>query len=137
MVGTRSASWQERRYERGEAAPLGAQLGDRVALVTTPRRAIGFVAVSASLLEYRLGPQEVLRTAGVGEQVGVVLTTRNALGLSPYSDRFQAQDLQVHEEVEGVQANDSLVTVRTSERVLVFRANTASWSERRRDIHGR
>jgi hypothetical protein len=93
--------------------------------------------VSASLLEYRLGPQEVLRTAGVGEQVGVVLTTRNALGLSPYSDRFQAQDLQVHEEVEGVQANDSLVTVRTSERVLVFRANTASWSERRRDIHGR
>ena len=136
-VGTGSSAWQESRYERGELAPHAAQLGDRVALVTTSRRALGFNADTGELLEYRLGPQEVFHAAEVGEQVGVVVTNRNALGLSPLRDTFQAQDLQVHEKLEGVDARSALATVRTSQRMLVFRAQTGAWSERRREINER
>jgi len=136
-VATVSSAWQQSRYERGEAPPRAAQLGERVALVTTPRRALGFNAESGSLLEYRLGPQEVLRASYVGEQVGVVVTSRSALGLSPFRDSFQPQKLQVHEDLELVDARSSLATVRTSTRMLVFRASTGAWSERRREIHDR
>lgn len=136
-VGTQSSDWQERRYERDERAPAQAQLGDRIALVTTSRRALGFHPQTAELLEYRLGPQETLRTSGVGEQVGVVVTSRNALGLSPVRGAFQEQDLQVGERIEVVDAGSSLATVRTSQRMLVFSGATGSWSERRREVHDR
>lgn len=136
-VGIGSATWQQSRYERGEPPPLAAQLGDLVALVTTPRRALGFNAETGTLLEYRLGPQEYVQRSGVGAQVGVVVTNRSALGLSPVRDTFQVQDLRIHEQLEGVDARAALATVRTSDRMLVFRGNTGAWSERRREIHER
>ena len=136
-VGAGSASWQEARYERGEAPPGAAQLGERVALLTTNHRALGFNADRGALLEYRFGPRETFHASGVGEQVGVVVTNRSALGLSPLRDRFQSQDLQLHEQVELVDARSALATVRTSRRLLVFRGRTGAWSERRREIHER
>lgn len=134
-VGTASASWQERRWERGEVPPTQAGLGDRVGLVVTNRRAVGFNGPSSALVEYRIGPQEAVQASGVGDQVAVVVTSRKAIGLSPVVDRFQTQDLGVHERLERVSAGSTLATVRTSRRVLVFRAGTASWGERRREIH--
>lgn len=134
-VGRRSTVWQERRYERGERPPAAPQLGERVALLTTSQRALGFHERGGDWIEYRLGPQESLHDAGVGEEVGVVVTSRHALGLTPLSPRFQLQDLQLRERIERVDAGASLATVRTSQRVLVFRAGTGSWSEQRREIH--
>lgn len=133
-VGTRSGGWQELRYDRAERPPADALLGDRVALVVTAKRALGFSATRGQLVEYRLGPRERIASARVGENVGVVLTDRKALGLSAVLGGFSEKRLQLEERIESVVAKSALATVRTNRRLLVFRAPTGSWSERRREL---
>ena len=135
-AGTRLASWQEFRYELAESPPGSALLGDRVALLITSKRALGFIANTGELAEYRLSPRERVQSVRVGENVGVVLTDRRVLGLSPLLGGFAAKDLQLREHVESVETKSALATVRTSRRLLVFRSPTGAWSERRRELNG-
>ena len=129
-IGTRG-SWQAVEYERGESAPPGAHLGDRVALVMMRQRALGFLGTSNRFVESRLGPNEDLRALRVGANVAVVVTDREALGLSPDAGGFFPIRLQLKERIEDVVARHNLATVNTDRRVLVFRAPTGTWAERR------
>lgn len=131
-VGARAGSWQEVEYERGESSPAGALLGDRVALVTLPQRVLGFVGTSNRFVETRLGPHQKLRSTRVGANVAVVVTNRDAHGLSSSAGGFFAYDLQLREDIERVVAGANVVTLHTDRRVLVFRSPTGTWSERRR-----
>ncbi len=136
-VATGSAAWQQERYQRGEAPPADAQLGDRVALATTRRRVLGFLGTTGNLVEYRLGPHEALRSVRVGENVGVFVTDRKAIGLSPSAGGFTETKLQLRERIESVDTRSTLATVTTNRRLLVFRAPTGAWSERRRELNDR
>ena len=130
-VSTRAARWQEVDYERGEVAPAGAELGDRVALVALPQRVLGFVGLGNRFVEERLGPQEKLRATRVGANVAVVVTTRDAHGLSSEVGGFFPFDLQLRERIERIDAGSNVVTLHTDRRILVFRSPTGGWSERR------
>jgi len=133
-VSTLSAAWQEEPYQRRERPPDAATLGDRVALVVTSLRAVGFNGGSGNLVEYRFGPQEALHSFRVGSNVAVVVTDRKALGLSPSAGGFMEMSLQVKERIERVEVRSNLATITTDRRVLIFRAPTGSWSERRLDL---
>lgn len=129
-VGTESTAWQEIRYQRGESRSEGAILGDRVALVTTSYRAIGF-AGGGGLDEYRLGPNESMLSVRVGPNVAVVVTDRHVLGLSPVTGSFHRSKLQLREKLQTVDVRSNVATVHTDRRILTFRGPTASWSERK------
>jgi hypothetical protein len=133
-VAVGSAAWQETRYRRSELPPASALLGDRVALVATAARAIGFDGGSGKLIEYDLGPNERLVDLRVAENVGLVVTDRVALGLSPNAGGFFESRLQPRERVARVDVRANLCTVTTDRRILIFRGPTASWSERRLDL---
>lgn len=130
-VGTGAASWQEVDYQRGESPPGAAQLGDRVALVALEQRVLGFVGPGNRFSELRLGPQQRVRTTRVGANVAVVVTNRDAHGLSSSAGGFFPVPLQVREDVERVETGANVATLHTDRRVLVFRAPTGSWAERR------
>ena len=74
-----------------------ALLGDRVALIVTTQRALGFDGGSANLVEYRLGPQESLLAMRADANVAVVITDRNLLGLSPFTGGFFSTDFHLRE----------------------------------------
>jgi hypothetical protein len=131
-IAPRSGGWQEAVYERGEPPAHSAQLGDRVALVMMPQRMLGFLGTVGRFVQERLGPQENLRATRVGANVAVVVTDRVALGLSPEAGGFFPIRLQVRERIEDVAARSNVATVNTSQRILVFRAPTGTWAERRR-----
>lgn len=130
-VGTGAASWQELRYETGESPPSRALLGDRVALVELGGRVLGFLGPFNRYVEVRLGPNERLRATRVGANVAVVVTSRDAYGLSSAVGGFFPYDLQLREEVERIVAGSNVVTLHTDTRVLVFRSPTGTWAERR------
>jgi len=134
-VGVGSGSWQESRYLRTESPPRDALLGDRVALVTTASRAIGFSSSTGSLVETQLGVHEKLVTRRVGENVAVVVTDRRALGLSPLVGGFFSVDLLLKEKIESIDARANLVTLTTERRLLIFRSPTGSWEVRRRELN--
>ena len=73
----------------GESAPPPPPLlGDRVALVVTEQRVLGFDGGSRNLVERRLGPREQVLRTEVAANVAVVVTDRRALGLSPFAGGF-------------------------------------------------
>jgi hypothetical protein len=134
MVATNSAAWQEVRFRQGEPPPQSVLLGDRVGLVTTPKRAIGFDGGSGNIVESSIGPREVVLQSAVGENVGVILTDRRALGVSPFAGGFFPIPMQLHERTESMVAKANLVTLTTPRRILIFRANTGDWEERNRNL---
>ncbi len=129
-VSAGSAAWQEARYRRGEVLVGEPLLGQRVALVVTSRRVIGFDGGSGNLVEQRLGLRERVVGRAAAANVAVVVTDRRALGVSPFTGGFFEAPLQLEEEVRAVEASGNLATVRTSRRLLTFRAPSGSWSER-------
>jgi hypothetical protein len=130
-VATRSGSWQEARYRVGETPPQEAGLGDRVALVLTAQRAIGFDGGSGNLVESSIGPQELATQSAVGQNVAVVITNRRALGLSSDRGGFFETRLRLGERVQSISALAKTVTLHTDRRLLIFRGPSGSWEERR------
>jgi hypothetical protein len=133
-VGTGSGSWRELRYLRAESLPAAALLGDRVALIATSRRAVGFGGETSSLVEYRLGPQETLLASRAEGNVAVVVTDRKLLGFSPFVGGFFQADFHVRERLERISLGPNLATITTDRRHVVFRSETGVWSERKRSL---
>ncbi len=129
-VGVGSGSWQRERLRHGEALLEPPLLGDRVALVLTTRRALGFDGGSRNLVEKDLGPREKPRLRAVGANVAILATGRRALGLSPFRGGFFEIGLRLNEALEGAEAGGNLATLTTSQRLLTFKAASGHWSER-------
>ena len=129
-----SGSWQQAELQKGEQVVGRAQLGDRVGLLLTNRRAIGFNGESRNLLESSLGLRERVLATGVGRNVAVVVTDRRALGLSPSVGGFFDVPVLLGERVERVEAESNIVTVTTQRRLLIFRTPTGTWEIRLRDL---
>jgi hypothetical protein len=132
-VSLGSSSWREARFERTEVHPTHALLGDRVGVVVTNNRALGFESNSGQLFEHRLGPREGVLATRSGENVLVVVTSHKVLGLAP-SGGFSELRLQVKEEFRDVSVRSNIATVRTNRRLLIFRGPTRSWSEKKLEL---
>jgi hypothetical protein len=133
-VAAGSGAWQQTDRQRDEELPGDALLGDRVAVVVTSRRALGFDGGSGNLVETRLGVRERVLALRAGENVAVVVTDRRALGISPFVGGFFEVKISLVERFESLTAAANLATVTTDRRVLIFRAPSGSWEERRRTL---
>jgi hypothetical protein len=133
-VSTESAAWQATRFRRTESVPERALLGGRVALFSTRVRVIGFDGRTGNLVESALGPNEELLSGVVGQNVAVAVSDRRAFGLSPFAGGFFVADIALGERIDEVRAVANTATVVTSRRLLVFRAPSGTWEERRLDL---
>jgi hypothetical protein len=133
-VAVASGTWQQIELHSNERVDGRAELGDRVGLLVTSRRAIGFDGGSRNLLEAPLGLRERVLASAVGNNVAVLVTDRRALGLSPSVGGFFDVPVQLGERVERVEAESNVATVTTDRRLLVFRTPTGSWEIRLRDL---
>jgi hypothetical protein len=126
--------FQEVRYGIGESAPEIGLVENRIALVVTERRALGFVG-SAGWVEERFSPQEYAEALRAGAAAGIVATNRRALGLAPDLGHFVSKSFRVKEELESVTAQDTLISVRTDRRILIFSAPRAFWTAQDRRLN--
>jgi hypothetical protein len=131
-VASGSGTWQRIELQNGEQVSRHAQLGDRVGLLLTSRRAIGFNGGSRNLLEASLGLRERVLATAVGRNVAVVVTDRRALALSPSVGGVFDTPIQLGESIERGDAEANLATVTTSRRLLIFRTPTTTWEIRLR-----
>ena len=127
-----SSSWQERRYLLTEQPVDYAVLSQRLGLVLTSQRALGFFG--GSWTEERLGIREDLLVTRVGPGAAVVVTDRRALGLSADVGGFFETKLRLNEDLESVRAMSSVATITTSQRTLVFRGPSGLWSDQNRTL---
>lgn len=126
-----SPRWAEVWLRPRESRPAQALLGDRVALIVTDQRAIGFEGVSGALVQTELAPREDVLRAVADTNIGVVVTEQRVLGLAALRGGFFEEDLGVREQVEAVTARASFASVATQHRLLIFRVTDAVWEPRR------
>jgi len=131
-----SSRWHAVRWGVHEVAPGRGFVGKRVALIVTSRRILGYDSRSRVWFEQDLGPNEEALAASVGASTAAVVTDRTAYGLSPDSGGFFGTPMEIHEEFRELRVTSNMATVRTSKRLLVFRAPVGVWSEENRPIHG-
>lgn len=131
---TIGGSFQEARYRLSERAPDYAVVSERVALVPTNRRALGFVGQLGGWIEESFMPGESLEAVRVGASVGVATTNRRALGLAPDLGVFASLPFRLRESLESIDAQDTLATLHTDQRILVFSGPRAVWTFRVRDL---
>jgi hypothetical protein len=135
VLGVAAGSgWSELRLGIQEEVPSTVLVEDRIAVLASNRRALAFTG-SGGWLSEGLSPGESTTSIRVGAAVGLITTNRRALGAAPGSGRFVVKDLQVREVLESVGTQDTLATLRTDRRILVFSAPRALWSEKKRKIN--
>jgi hypothetical protein len=126
--------WLELRWQAGEIPPERVLLGERVALLATSKRIIGFNAESGVAIDERVTPQEPVIDLAIGANTGAAQTSRRLLGLSLTAGSFVEEKIGVNEPVESFEAGANIITVTTPRRILIFRSTGASWEERSRRI---
>ena len=131
---TVGGNFQEARYRIAERAPDFAVVGDRVALVATKQRALGFVGQPGGWIEENFTPGEGLEAIRAGAAVGVAATNRRMLGLAPEIGTFATIPFRLKERLETIEAEDTLATLRTDQRILVFSGPRAVWTFRVRNL---
>ncbi|MEZ4290436.1 MAG: hypothetical protein R3E53_07835 [Myxococcota bacterium] len=98
---------------------------DRVGVLATDRRALGFV-VSGEWVQKRFTPGEEPAALRAGAAAGLVATNRRLLAPWPRPETG-GDALDVREVIESVNAQDTLVT-ETNRRILVFSAVQGLWA---------
>lgn len=131
-VASGTGGWRSIDYFIYETPAEEALLADRVALVVTDQRIIGFDAERGHWTERRLELEEAPLEAQVGVGVGAVVTSHRVLALSAGAGTFREVDLLGREVLESLSARGDLATVTTSSRLLVYRAEGDVWAARRR-----
>jgi len=123
-----SSAWQELSYTSGEAQPDAALLGDRVAMLVTGYRIVGF---NGRFAEARLEATETVVDSRVDQSVAVCVTTHRALGFSNSVGKWVDTPMDAREQLIAVSASANFATVTTEQYIRVFRAPSASWEVRR------
>ena len=131
VISTTSGSWHGLRLNIDEPEKAIASLSPFMVLLVTGERAIGYSASTNKFVEKRLPLFEELIAAETGRYVAVVITSRRAFGLGVKSSSFIEVRIRIKETVEEIKATFSKVTVRTSDRVLSFVADSFTWKEHR------
>ncbi len=131
---TVGGNFQEVRYRLAERVPDFAVVSERVALVATTQRVLGFVGKLGGWIEETFPPGESAEALRVGTGVGIVTTNRRALGLAPDVGVFASISFRLKESLESIDAQDTLATLRTDQRIMVFSGPRAAWTFRARDL---
>ena len=128
---TPGRDWSELRFRIEESPAESVLVEDRLALLVSNRRVLAFNGLDG-WVEEAFSPNEVATAVRVGTAVGVVTTNRRALGIAPRLRSFASEALQLREGLEAVTAQDTLVTIRTARRILVFSAPRGTWTTQKR-----
>lgn len=125
--------FQEARFRIAEHAPDRALVSQRLGLVATPQRLLGFVAEHGRWVAEGLTPGESLEAVRIGAAVAAAVTNRRVLGLAPNAGRFASLSLRLKESLESFTADDTLAKLRTDQRSLVFSGPRGTWTARELD----
>ena len=120
-------AWRQIAFKIHESLPCSILLGDRVALVVTDLRAIGISTGGVKFFQTLIGTQERVIDGLVSDNVAVAVTDRRLLGVSGFIPGVIETRVGIHERLEYVSTLPSFVTIGTDDRVIVFRAGTATW----------
>lgn len=131
VISSTAAAWQALPLRRDEADTADAFLSQRIALLVTAQRAVGYDAAAGRFIEIRFPLREELVSAEAENHVAVVVTSGRAYGLAAGIPSFTEIRFRGRETLESVNVTSRKATIRTSDRLLTFDALGGHWRELR------
>jgi len=131
-VSKSSSGWIElpfRLSETYEETPPNVILSDRLMLLATDKRIIGFDSDSNRWATVDLPLHEELVETAIDTHVGVGVTTKRAYGLAKGVSTFVEERFKKNEQILSVETSAYNATIRTSRRLLIFKSAGAYWRE--------
>lgn len=128
-VSTTSDDWLEQTLRLHEADDAKTAISPYLALLVTRQRAVGFDGLTNRLVENRLPLFETIVAAEADYRVAVVVLSGRCAGFTVGHSGFAEIIFRIDEEFQTLEMKPRLATVRTSERVLSFKAASSAWSE--------
>lgn len=129
-ISTQSPDWLELRLDIKEAFSGVVTVSQRMGLLLTADRAVGFDEGSRALVTYAIPLGEEVRGREAAFDVVAFATARRAVVLARGDDRFRAVEFEVAETFRSLAVTTGLVAVETSKRLLAFRTSSRTWSTR-------
>ena len=131
-VSRSSSGWIELPFRLSEAyeeTPPDVLLSDRLVLLATDKRLIGFDSDSNRWATVDLPLHEELVKTAIDSHVGIGVTTGRAYGLAKGVGTFVEKRFNENEEILSVETSAFSATIRTSRRLLIFKSSGAYWRE--------
>ena len=131
-VSRSSSGWIELPFRLSEAyekTPPDVLLSDRLVLLATNKRIIGFDSDSNRWATVDLPLHEELVETAIDAYVGVSVTTGRAYGLAKGVSTFVEERFKEKEQILSVETSAYNATIRTSRRLLIFKSAGAYWRE--------
>lgn len=132
-TSTDIADW--RSYELGIDEPDGSEmsLSPYLVLLMTNSHAVVFDGHNGRFISYEIPLGETVAAKGIAPQVAAFATEYRVVAFAQKQQVFREMALDLDETIRDLQVTPGLVTVKTSERLLTFRADDGVW--RTRDIN--
>jgi hypothetical protein len=131
-VSKTSSGWVElglRLAEARPADPPDVHISERLLLMTTKLRMVGFDSYSNRFAALDFPIHDRLVDTAIDSHVAVVVTSGSAFGLARGVSRFVEAPLRKSERLLAVSASPYTASVRTSRRLLLFKSSGAYWRE--------
>ena len=127
-VSLNSSGWKEQSLLlRRDGETPETKLAANLVLCITKGRILAFLGLSGLIIEESLSPGELVVDSGVNEHMGAVVTTRRVIGFSSgYAEPAEFR-LRVNESLESLRVLATTATVRTPQRLLIYRLDSNSW----------
>jgi hypothetical protein len=132
-ISMTSNGWHEISLRLNEAAKANVLLSTNIAMLVTSERAIGFDSMTNLFVEQPLQFKKLV-ASDANMYVAVVVSTDAAFGFATGGKTFAKMLFQMNETFESLDTKSRLATVRTTRRVLAYRATDLSWTEVDRPI---
>ncbi|VEN72940.1 conserved exported hypothetical protein [Candidatus Desulfarcum epimagneticum] len=132
-ISPSSNGWRSLPLKLEESKEASASLSSDIALLSTRNRVAAFDAASSRFVETPIPLHDERIAAKADTHIAVAVTSSRALALATGNSSFSKIRLGLRETIGSIKTASGKAMVRTSDRLLIFEAQRASWNERRLD----
>lgn len=129
-ISSLSGKWLSEPLEHGEENNADLKLGEKIAMLITDKRVIGFTFSGEGFVEYDLPFGSDIAAEDAGENFGIVAMRDRAVGLSSETGRFREMEYEVGETFESLEMATTLALVYTEDNIYSYRGSSGTWSIR-------
>lgn len=125
---SRALTWTKKELNVNENV-LERKILPTFSLIRTDRHLYGFRGANGLWLEEALGMREKVNRFHSNDYGAVFITNERLIGFTPLLGGFASKSLGVHERIVGVENDNGLILVSTTERTLVLGSRLSGWEE--------
>ena len=129
-ISSVSGRWLSESLNLDEEDNADLILGEKVAMLVTNSRIIGFTYRRDSFVYYELPMGKRIIEKDAGKDFGIVVMSDRAVGLSSKTGDFTETDFDMDESFKSLEMAATFALVNTNDNIYSYRGSSGAWSVR-------